>query len=71
MKTVPCLGSHQAACAGIWHVYWWRDATSGSCVPGGERHLVTFYGLFTERLHCSASQSLEVGMPGLFFFRHI
>ena len=31
VKTVPWLGSHHAACAGVWHVYWWRDATSGSC----------------------------------------
>ena len=42
------LGSHHAACA-VWHVYWWRGATSGF-PPGGERYLVTLSdGLFTWR----------------------
>ena len=29
VRTMPWLGSHHAACA-VWHVHWWRGATSGS-----------------------------------------
>ena len=62
VRTMPCLGSHHAACA-VWHVYWWRGATSGSYFHLGVKgfgHLV-WWPIYLKRDNVlSACQSLEL-----------
>ena len=70
VTTVPWLGSHHAACAGVRHVYWWRDATSGSCFRACGwnlfGHLVFWPTVLEEGCIVLSNTQLflEAGVPG-------